>query len=394
MRPLLLATALLVIGCAPAAVPATATPAAPATSTAQPAATAEPSNAPSPGPVPTPAPVVVEGSVHNEGKAIIADVSATHGTRQLYYGESGSVAIVTQGSSYALNDVTLDDASVRCTATSRLGEPPTQCDALRIVPSFALVAGRTYTLRFVGEVVGSFVAIGIASAVPHVVSVAATQQTLSVRFDRPMNHVGACGTNTADLYVSGTMENLLALSGPVFPAELAAYTATDPLYRTAMRLMGGATLDADCRAVTFRSNAGAAAGSYVVRIAGIEDEDGNVIEPASFRVTVVDEGPPTLFSAQLALQTPTERIVRVAYSEAMAEETVTDPERYEVGGRPLPDGSRLECELADCRWVKLTMPASAFSYGEELTITVVGVTDTSGNAMEPDAVTSRPFKVY
>jgi len=357
--------------------------------------TAEPSASPTaqPSASPTAAPAIADGPVRNDGKAILADISATNGTKQLYYGEGGGVAIVTQGSSYELNGTVLTGAAVTCTDTRSLGEQPTICVSVRILPTFQLVDGRRYTLSFAGDRVGSFVALGLELATPHVLAASATQRSLTVTFDRPMSHVAPCGGNAWNFYVRGTIEGLFSLSGSVFPPELASYTTTDPRFDAALRRMSHGTLADDCRAITFESSSGAAAGSYVLTIAGIEDEDGNLMRPASLKVTVRDEGPPSLVSAR-GVRSDGVFTAEIAFSEAMDEETVTDPERYQVSGRPLPDGASLTCEFADCLWVKLTMPAPAFAFGEDVTITVVGVTDTSTNAMVPDAATSRPFKVY
>lgn len=333
----------------------------------------------------------VSGPVRNDGKAIIAELDATHGTRQLYYGESGNVAVVTLGSSYALNGASLARASVACTDTVRLGDLPTQCREVRIIPSFPLVNGATYRLAFIGEEVGAFVARGVEVLTPHVVDVSATQHSLSVQFDRPMSHYADCGGRAGNFYVPGTIEQLFAATGS-FPAAPGAYRTSVPAYATALAMMTGATIAEDCRAITFESLWGAAPGTYDLTIAGLEDEDGNALATATFRVAVAaDEDAPSLVFAGLKVRDGGVTHLRVAYSEAMDEESVTDPERYLISGKALPVEASVECELAGCVWVTLDVPTSFFEGGGPETITVVGVTDTIGRSMEPDIATSRPF---
>jgi hypothetical protein len=98
--------------------------------------------------------------------------------------------------------------------------------------------------------------------------------------------------------------------------------------------------------------------------------------------------------AQLELQTAEKKVIRVAYSEAMDEAYVTDVERYYLNGKLIPGGTQIECELANCAWVRLTFAPSAFVYGSENTLTIIGVRDMAGNAMSPDIVTSGKFQVF
>lgn len=350
-------------------------------------ATPEPTVIPAPA---SAAPAI--GPVRNEGKAIIAELDATHGTKQLYYGESGNVAVVTLGSSYSLNGAPLTKASVACIDTIRRGELPTECREVRIIPPFPLINGATYTLAFIGEAVGVFVARGVELLTPHVVNVSATQHNLFVQFDRPMNHYGDCGGRATNFYVPGTIEHLFAATGPGFPPTLGAYRTSVPAYATALAMMTSGTIAPDCRAITFESPWGAAPGTYDLTIAGLEDEDGNTLGAAAFRVTVPpDDEPPSLVFAALKVRDGGVTHLRVAFSEAMDEESATDPERYLISGKPLPADASVECEFVGCVWVTLDVPTSFFEGGGPETITIVGVTDTIGRSMQPDTAMSRPF---
>ena len=97
--------------------------------------------------------------------------------------------------------------------------------------------------------------------------------------------------------------------------------------------------------------------------------------------------------AQLELQTAEKKVVRVAYSEAMDEAYVTDAQRYLLNSRSLPAGTTIECELAGCTWVRLTFPPTAFGYGADNILTVVGVRDLAGNVITPPTATSGTFQV-
>ena len=107
---------------------------------------------------------------------------------------------------------------------------------------------------------------------------------------------------------------------------------------------------------------------------------------------IQDQGPPKLMFAQLELQTVEKKIIRVAYSEAMDEEYVTDADRYYLNGA-IPATTQIECELANCTWVRLIFPPTTFAYGADNTLTIIGVRDTAGNAMTPDIATSGTFQV-
>jgi hypothetical protein len=77
----------------------------------------------------------------------------------------------------------------------------------------------------------------------------------------------------------------------------------------------------------------------------------------------------------------------------MSEEYVTDPERYYLNGKLVPASTIIECELANCAWVRITFAPGLFVYGADNTLTIVGVRDMAGNAMDPDIVTSGTFQV-
>ncbi len=224
-------------------------------------------------------------------------------------------------------------------------------------------------------------------------SVSATQFDLTVKFDRPMLHVGDCGMESWTLSTPGTIEYVRAF-GQVFPAAVGGYTSSHAGYRDFLTaFVSAADISSDCTTVKLGSGWGAPTGTFDVTISGVEDEDGNVVQPRTFTVDIQDEGAPKLMFAQLELQTAAAKVIRVAYSEAMDEEYVTDPERYYLNGTLIPATTRIECELANCAWVRLVFPPTTFAFGADNTLTIVGVRDTAGIAMSPDIATSGMFQV-
>ena len=324
------------------------------------------------------------GPIHNEGQKIIASPEGL----TWFFGE-GTSSPATQVKNYTLNGVSLDGSALRCT---RPGQGT--CNAIEIIPAMTLQNGVTYELALQGMPLGTFVARGLVSVTPHVVSMKATQFALTVTFDRPMLHAGDCGTYGWSFQVPGTMEYLRA-PGTGFPSAPGAYTTTSAAYRDFLTaFISQADISADCRTVKLGSGWGAPNGTFDVTVSGVKDIDGNLVAPRTLSVTVDDENAPKLMFAQLELQTAQKKVIRVAYSEAMDEEYVTDPERYYLNGKLIPPGTLIECELASCTWVRLTFAPSAFTYGGSNTLTIVGVRDTAGKTMDPDIVTSAPFQVF
>jgi hypothetical protein len=398
VRPLLLTFALLA-ACAPVATapsvapvtdaPATATPAtaAPATAATPPSpATAQPTPQPSPQPTTPPSAPTrtpLGGLIHNEGQKIVASV---HGLVWSFGEAGGSPATVV--ANYRLNGASLAGSSLRCTSVQTVGGSAAACSLIEIIPAIRLVNGTLYELWLLDTPLGEFVASGLAAATPHVVSVTATQFALTVKFDRRMLHAGDCGTYTWNFQTPGTME-FVRRAGGDFPAAVGGYSSSNAGYRDFLTaFVSQADISADCTTVRFGSGWGGPIGDLDVTVSGIADEDGNLVQSRTVRVTIADEGPP-----KLKLQTAEKKVIRVAYSEAMDEAYVTDAERYYLNGKLVPASTKIECEVANCAWVRLTFTPSAFAYGADNTLTIVGVRDMAGNAMSPDIVTSGTFQV-
>ena len=393
MRRLLLTIALLA-ACAPVATAPSVAPAteAPATATTPPfSATAQPTPQPSPQPTTPPSAPTrtpLGGLIHNEGQKIVASV---HGLVWSFGEAGGSLATVV--ANYRLNGASLAGSSLRCTSVQTVGGSAAACSLIEIIPSIRLVNGVLYELWLVEMPLGEFTASGLVTATPHVVSVTASQFALTVKFDRRMLHAGDCGTYTWNFQTPGTMEFVRRAGG--FPAAVGGYTSSNAGYRDFLTaFVSQADISADCTTVTFGSGWGGPIGDVDVTVSGVMDEDGNLVQPRTVRVTIADEGPPKLMFAQLDLQTAEKKVIRVAYSEAMDEAYVTDVERYYLNGKLIPAGTKIECELANCAWVRLTFAPSAFVYGSENTLTIIGVRDMAGNAMSPDIVTSGKFQVF
>jgi hypothetical protein len=360
----------------PTVAPATATPV-PAT----PAPTAPPAT-----PRPTAAPVA--GPVHNEGQVIVADVSPGYST---FVGEGGPGPAVLLGTHWRINGTVLTGADIRCTARSANVD---LCVAVRIITDkVRLRNGTPYELVLDSDLIGSFVASGLTVTTPHVVSLKATQFGLTIQFDRPMLHTGDCNTAPVWAFTTpGTIEHVRGTG--TFPAPLGSYTSSSAAYGVFLSaFVSEANLSTDCTAVKFGSGWGGPTGTFDITVSGVQDVDGNMVQPRTFTVDVVDEGAPKLMFAQLELQTAQKKVIRVAYSEAMDEEYVTDAERYYLNGNPIPVGTTLECEVAGCTWVRLTFPPAAFTYGADNVLSIVEVRDLAGNIIEPDIATSGTFQV-
>ncbi len=324
------------------------------------------------------------GPIRNEGQKIISSPEGL----AWFIGE-GSSSIATDVKNYALNGVSLEGSSLRCTKPG-----PNTCNAIEIIPASPLRNGVTYELTLGGSPLGTFTAQGIVSVIPHVLSVKATQFSLTVAFDRPVLHAGDCGTYGRNLGIPGTMEYVRA-NGTGFPAKIGSYSTTSAAYADFFRaFVSQADITGDCRTVKLGSGWGAPTGTFDVTVSGVKDESGNVVETRTFTVSIDDEGTPKLMFANVEFQSADRKTIRVAYSEAMDEEYVTDPERYYLNGKLVPVGTVIECEVASCTWVRITFAPSLFTYGANNTLTIVGVRDTAARAMDPDIVTSAPFQVF
>jgi hypothetical protein len=379
-NPLVTATAAGVPVATPTAAP-TLGPA--ATPTESPAPTVPP--APST-PRPTAPPAPEAGPVRNDGQKILVTFDPP---QSWFFGEaSGSAAVSPQ--SYTLNGASLAGSAMKCTGLlAQVGA----CASLEIIPAVRLENGRRYELRLLDRSIGAFTARGLLVATPRVLSVDATQFDLTVKFDRAMLHAGDCGTQSWTLGTPGTIEFVRA-PAQAFPAPVGAYTSSSTSYRDFLTaFVSDAYISDDCTTVKLGSGWGAPTGTFDVTVSGVEDVYGNLVQPRTFTIDVADEGPPKLMFAQLELQSAEKKVIRVAYSEAMDEEYVTDAERYYLNGKLIPASTQIQCELANCAWVRLVFAPATFAYGADNTLTVVGVRDTAGNAMTPDIATSGTFQV-
>jgi len=349
---------------------------------------ASPSPATTPSATAAPSPVV-SGPVRNDGQVIVADLPRAYST---FIGEAGPSSPVLTGSHWRLNGTAMSGADIVCTRrVSTSGD----CLAVRIITDkVRLRNSAAYELVLDADMIGTFVASGLVAATPHVVSVKATQYELSVQFDRPMLHSGECGAPVGwSLSTPGTIEYVRAAAAG-FPAPLGAYSSTSPAYNAFLSaFVSQAVVSADCTTVKFGSGWGGPTGAYNVTIVGVQDHDGNVVQPRTFDVTIADEGAPKLMFAQLELQTAEKKVIRVAYSEAMDEGSVTDVERYYLNSKPIPIGTTIECELAGCTWVRLTFAPTAFVYGADNVLSIVEVRDLAGVLISPGIATSGTFQV-
>jgi hypothetical protein len=364
--------------------PTVVTSAAPTVAVSTPA----PSTATAPTPIPTPAPTSV-GPVRNDGQVIVVDLPRPSST---IIGEAGPSSPVLTGSHWRMNGTALTNADIVCT---RRAPASGDCAAVRIITDkVRLRNGSAYEIVLDSDVIGTFVASGLVTATPHVVSVKATQFSLTVQFDRPMLHTGECGSPQGwTMTTPGTIENVRSAAAG-FPAPLGAYSSTSAAYDVFLSaFVSQAVVSPDCTTVTFGSGWGGPTGKYDLTIVGVLDRDGNVVQPRTFDISVADEGAPTLMFAQLELQTAEKKVIRVAYSEAMDEEYVTDPERYYLNGRPIPLRTKIECEVAGCTWVRLTFAPDVFAYGADNVLSIVEVRDMAGVLLSPNIATSGTFQV-
>jgi hypothetical protein len=365
---------------------------APSVSTVVPAATPAPTAAaPTPEPAtPSPAPQAIASpnDIHNDGQTIVASFATP---LAWFFGEGGG-SPATGVQNYRLNGVSLARSSLRCTKQISVAAN-NGCAALAIVPAIRLVNGVTYELDLLDEPLGEFTVAGLSTATPHVLDATATQYTLTVTFDRPMLHVGDCGTSSFALSTPGTIEFVRGL-GP-FPAPPGDYTSTRAGYRDFLAsFISQADLSPDCRAVTFGSGWGSVTGAVDLIVAGVEDVDGNYVEPVMLPLTITDDAAPRLMFADVELQNAQKKVIRVAFSEAMDEATVRDASHYRLNNSLIPATTVFECEIASCTWVRLTFAPSTFTYGANNTLTVSDVRDLAGKTLDPATSRSGAFQVY
>jgi hypothetical protein len=380
---------------APAATGATTvapspSPVASATETPTEAPTAAPTVAPTAAPTPRPTtlPTPQPGPVKNDGQKILV---AFDPPQRWFFGEA-SVARAAEIRNYTLNGSSLVGSALKCTGQQFIASQNV-CTAVEIIPSIRLLNGERYELKLLDESLGTFIAAGLVAGTPKVEWVKATQFELTVKFDRPMLHVGQCGTQSWTLSVPGTMEWVRA-PAQGFPAPVGGYTSSSAAYRDFLSaFVSAADISDDCTTVKLGSGWGGPTGTFDVTVQGIADMYGNLVEPRTIQVEVQDEGDPKLMFAQLELQTAEKKVIRVAYSEAMDVEYVTDVERYYLNGKLIAPTTRIECAVANCAWVRLTFAPTTFTYAAPNTLTIVGVRDMAGNEMDPNIVTSGTFEV-
>ena len=202
---------------------------------------------------------------------------------------------------------------------------------------------------------------------PRVVRATATEDRVTVVYSRPMKHGLACGTKGL---MAGSVGTIDALEMNITSRY---YTSPDPDFDQMWDALWEATLNADCTAVTFNFVHGIGPGAYPLRIARVEDQAGNSLDPdpTVVTVTVAESAPPRMNLVQAA---PPDVLIR--FSEAIKPDFATDIARYRVDGRPLAPDSTATCRVRTCAEVTLHLPNVTRIPNE---VTVVGLQDLAGN---------------
>lgn len=151
------------------------------------------------------------------------------------------------------------------------------------------------------------------------------------------------------------------------------YGSTDPDFDEFWSNMWVAELNADCSAVTFTFVHGMAPGTYPLRIVKVQDLAGRPLapDPTVVNVTIAESAPPVM---QLVQQS--EDKATIQFSEPIKKDLATDPARYRFDGAALPAGSRVECFVASCAAVRITLPQPRAT--PPRTITELGLEDLAG----------------
>jgi hypothetical protein len=212
---------------------------------------------------------------------------------------------------------------------------------------------------------------------PYVVSMSATQQTLTVVFSEPMRSRLTCGATGAATGPFGTIDN--QATSPYHSAD----RALDETLQTATQ----ATIGSDCSSATLVFGISAAAGTFAVTVASVQDLSGNTIDPTrnAGQVTIRDEGPPIVLRAVASGDS-----ISVTFSEPMLQigegSGVTMFGNYRLDGNPAPI-TNITCTDGGCRGVRLSLTPGSIVPGRTYSLRVANVVDRSGVALRPDPTT-------
>lgn len=208
---------------------------------------------------------------------------------------------------------------------------------------------------------------------PTVVATSTTGQTqFTVTYSEPMMTGG--GANAID--------------------NKANYTSTDAAFNAAIAA-GSCAANAAATAAT--CTVATQTGGKPLSIANVHDISNNDInpDPTTATLTFVDTTPPTVTNASGTHGTTSDTVV-VTYSEAMnttggatGATSVTNPANYRIDGNALPAGAVLTCNSTSCTVVTISsLPNTTIApAGSAHSVTVSGVTDTSGNTITPNPTT-------
>ena len=211
---------------------------------------------------------------------------------------------------------------------------------------------------------------------PRVVSTSATEDRVTITYDRPMKHALACGTKGLSAGLTGTIDGLETNITSRY------YTSTDPDFDDLWANLWEATLNADCTAVTFNFVHGIGPGTYPLRIVRVQDLAGRALgpDPTVVTVTVGESGPPGMNLVQFSSPD-----VLIRFSEAIEADLAADASRYRVDGRPLATGSTATCRIRTCAEVMLHLANAPARVPSD--VTVVGLRDLAGKPFAPGTET-------
>ena len=208
---------------------------------------------------------------------------------------------------------------------------------------------------------------------PHVVGTIATEDAITITYSVPMKHGLACGSHG---FVAGPVGTIDAYESNVSSRY---YTSSDPEFDLMWGIPIEASLNADCTAVTFTFFHGVGVGPHPLQIVRVEDQSGHRLDPdpTIISVQVTDAGPPRVKIVQAH-----DNLITIQVSEPIQRALATDPTRYLLDGKPLPDGSVATCAVASCAVLTLSLPTALTRIPQRLTVR--GLLDLQGDAFAND----------
>jgi hypothetical protein len=220
------------------------------------------------------------------------------------------------------------------------------------------------------------IATTTAQAGPHIVGATATEDRVTIVYDRPMMHALACGTKGLSAGSAGTIDGL------EMNITSRYYTSSDQDFEEMWANLWEATLNADCTGVTFNFVHGIGPGTYPLRVVRVQDFAGRALDPdpTVVTVTVAESGPPRMNLVQFSRPD-----VLIRFSEAIKTDLATDVSRYRVDGRPLATGSTATCRVRTCAEVALHLANAPDRVPND--VTVVDLRDLAGNPFAPGTET-------